>query len=76
MWFFLVTLLNLFTSSESYFIKICTDTCDAFDTFLQKVKNTLDWGGDCLHFDTSNRTQSYQKDRKCQSVKSVMSFFY
>ena len=59
-----------------YFIKICTDTFDTFDTFLQKVKNTRDFGDDCLHFDTSNRTQSYQKDRKCQSVKSVMSFFY
>ena len=58
------------------FIKIFTGTFDTFDTFLQKVKNARDFGDDRLHFDTSNRTQSYQKDRKCQSVKSVMSFFY
>ena len=47
-------------------IKICTGTFDTFGTFFQKVKNARDLGTACLHFDTSNKTQSYQKDRKCQ----------
>ena len=47
-------------------IKICTGTFDTFGTFFQKVKNARDFGTACLHFDTFNKTQSYQKDRKCQ----------
>ena len=57
-------------------IKICTGTFGTFGTFLQKVKNARDFGTACLHFDTSNRTQSYQKDRKCQKCQKCHVIFF
>ena len=57
-------------------IKICTGTFDTFDTFLQKVKNECDFGTACLHFDTFNKMQSYQKDRKCQKCLKCHVIFF